>query len=681
MIADIVLMKQLNFNAVRTSHYPNDPTWYDLCDEYGLYVVDEANLETHGIGARTSKDPAWASAYLERFTRMILRDKNHPCIMAWSLGNESFFGPHHAAMAAWAHAYDPSRPVQYESGNPGPAVTDIMVPMYPALEWITAVMKDTRESRPMILCEYAYAKGNAGGGIIDYWRLVDEFPSFQGGFLWDWADKALVLETPDGKKAWGYGGDFGCGTDYAALGEDGTQVLNGIVAPDLDPHPGAYEVKYAQSPVRFEASPADAQAGRITVWNKRQFTDLSDTRILWRLMREGVTHKLGVVNTPQVAPGQRVVLDLPADLLHHVSADAEWWLELSCTLTLGTRWAGAGHEIVSEQFAVKAFTPSQVPFLAENTLVTLEESGNTLCIQFGARQVSFDTRSGILSSLKHGSYEFLHSGSTECFYRAPTDNDYALNNAGNYRSLWVAAGINSLTRTLVNFEYEQVSSDNATVTVTSALTGTDPQSRILVVSRFVISGRRGIEVTVKAVIPDTLPIVPRVGMEFVLGAAYDTVTWYGRGPHESYPDRKASAPVGLYSGTTAEQSYPFIRPGESGGKEDVRWAMLSSASGGPALVFLGNPVMHFDATHSRMRDLETADHDYKLLRRPEVYVHVDGYHMGLGGLNGWTPNVPDRYLIKPDTYLFSYRLIPIASAHVPTARELWAGGKRDIDKA
>ena len=268
MRREIVAMKQLNFNAVRTSHYPDHTVWYDLCDEYGIYVIDEANLETHGIQAQTTRDPAWMNAYLERAQRMALRDRNHACVIGWSLGNESFYGPHHAAMAAWLRQFDPTRPVQYESGCPGPEVTDIMVPMYPQRDWIVQVMADARETRPMILCEYAYAKGNANGNVDIYWDLVDRWPAFQGGFVWDWADKALT-RTVDGAEQWAYGNEFDGGIgpdgyDYGAH-ENPQMCLNGVVLPDLTPKPGAIELMKVQAPVGFAVAGADAlAAGEVT---------------------------------------------------------------------------------------------------------------------------------------------------------------------------------------------------------------------------------------------------------------------------------------------------------------------------------------------------------------------------------------------------------------------------------
>jgi beta-galactosidase len=298
MRRDIVLMKQLNFNAVRTSHYPNDTRWYELCDELGLCVVDEANLETPGVGGLLSLDPGWATAYLERATRMVLRDRNHPSICFWSLGNESFAGANHAAMAGWIRFFDPTRPVQYESGSPGALVTDIMVPMYPSLEWVGEVMADPRETRPMIMCEYAFAKGNATGNFYKFWEFVDRYPAFQGGFIWDWADKLILFTLPDGRRVDGYGNDLGEGYDYAAVGEDPTQVFSGIVGAGLDPHPGAYEVKKFQAPVGLRL-----HAGwplRLTVANKHHDADLSHLRLEWEIVENGRSIQSGTAALPML---------------------------------------------------------------------------------------------------------------------------------------------------------------------------------------------------------------------------------------------------------------------------------------------------------------------------------------------------------------------------------------------
>ncbi len=304
MRREIILMKQLNFNAVRTSHYPDHTTWYDLCDEYGIYLVDEADIETHGVGGELSNDPAWLGAYMARAARMVLRDKNHPSVIMWSLGNESGTGSHHYAMAAWLRAYDPTRLIHYESGHPGPAVSDVVSVMYPTIEWVKAKLAEPGETRPVVMCEYAYAEGNATGAFFKYWDLVDAEPRFAGGFIWDWNDKAILTAAPDGTPFYAYGGDFGGDFNYNQRHEEPQMCCNGIVGPDLTPHPGAWEVKKVQAPVGVgAATAADRLAGRLTVWNKYLALDLSHLDIRWELTEDGAIIAFGSAPTPDLAAG------------------------------------------------------------------------------------------------------------------------------------------------------------------------------------------------------------------------------------------------------------------------------------------------------------------------------------------------------------------------------------------
>ena len=660
MRADILRMKELNFNAVRTCHYPDHPRWYDLCDEYGVYVIDEANLETHGIGAELSKNPEWASAYLERALRMVLRDKNHPCIIGWSLGNESFYGPHHAAMAAWIRQYDPTRPVQYESGNPGPAISDIVAPMYPRLDWVRKVLADPAEHRPVICCEYAYSKGNANGGFSLFWDLVDEEPSFQGGFIWDWADKALAYTLSDHRKVWGYGGDLGCGTDYEKIKEDPSMVLNGVVGPDLTPHPGAWEVKKVQAPVAFLARTEDLAKKRVTLWNKHQFIDLSHTIIRWELLQNGRLVQFGIIHPGPVAPGKKMALSVPFSCPRSTPSGHEYMLNLMCELRTSDPLAVRGHLIAWEQFDIpikgKALPPAKSAPVA---LLQLEESPARFTFLGNHCELVFDRNRGLLSHYTSAGLSLLRSGPAENVYRAATDNDYATNVPGNYREQWRGAGLDCLSRRVLSVDIQRLDEGSGNITVVSQLLGATSDHQIDCVAVYTAFGDGSVLIEHRLDVPSNMPVLPRIGAELVLPREFRYVTWYGRGPHESYPDRKRSALVGRYTGTVAEQYHPFIRPGESGGKEDVRWAAIHNRDG-KGLMVTGRSLFHFDVSHFQISDLETARHHHELVPRAEVYLHIDGWHMGLGGRDGWSCNVDDEYLIKPGPYSFSYMLRPIA---------------------
>lgn len=657
MRRDIVLMKQFNFNAVRTSHYPNDPRWYDLCDELGLYVVDEANLETHGVMGDLSQDPAWASAYLSRAVRMVLRDRNHPCVCFWSLGNESFKGPHHAAMANWVRWADPTRPVQYESGNPGPEITDIMVPMYPGLEWVRQIMESDEERRPMIMCEYAYAKGNATGNFRKFWDFVDRYPSFQGGFIWDWADKSLRLALPDGRRVLGYGNDFGENFDYVAAGEHGSQVLNGIVGADLTPHPGVWEVKKVQAPVVF--LPANLAEGSVTVWNKYQFSSLAHLDILWDVKQNGKVIRSGRMPAPEVIPGGKGVVVCPVPGLAAGSAGGERFLHLRAVLNRDFPWASAGFEVTWDQFALPESAvqdgcdkaqPSRMAAGRDGGLrFVATASSPALVVSGDGWAASWDRASGFLTSWRKGSQEQLVSPVREIFHRAPTDNDWAFDYPWTYFKQSERAGLAKLDRRLVEFEAGALSPRSVLVRSVSELTGTDPAHPIRCAISYLCKDDGTLAIEQNVIIPDAFPFVSRIGLLFALRPGLEQVRWYGRGPWENYADRKESALVDEYGRTVTGMLEPYPIPGECGGREDVRWVELTDGSS-CGIHAAGSPLLHFSALHFAPEDLTGVRHDWELQPRQETYLILDGWHMGVGGDAGWTLNVYPEYMIKPGTY-------------------------------
>ena len=681
MRAEILTMKRLNFNAVRTSHYPNDTRWYDLCDELGLYIVDEANLETHGLHGDLSLDPAWMAAYMARAQRMVLRDRNHPCVCFWSLGNESYVGPHHAAMAAWIRRADPTRPVQYESGNPGPDVTDIMVPMYPGLDWVKKVLADANEKRPMILCEYAYAKGNATGNFKKFWDLVDAEPSFQGGFIWDWADKALaldevgrgVLSAPDalpkslvgtpGRRAgdcapyrWGYGGDLGCGYDYPAHREQPTQVLNGIVGPLLDPHPGAYEVQQVQAPVAFEATDALLANGKIRVRNKHQFIDLSNFKILWRACENGRVMQKGTLSLPAIPAGESADVWLGFKL-PEPQPGAEYWLNLDCVLRSATPWADAGHCVTWAQFALPIKLLPRMQGSGPFNLKTkkIKYANDMVCT--GRYHLHLDPETGLIKKFDYNNHDLLIAGPLESLFRPPLDNDWILQNAGNYAARWRDAGLDTLKRKVIWQKQARTPhffGQFSTVT----LTGTDPERPVRCENALEFGLDGCIEFSQTIEIPPCFPNLPRIGVQLTMPAGFENVRWYGRGPWENYVDRKSAARVGEYEAKVSEMIPDYITPGECGGREDARWLEITDAKG-RGLRFEASPPFHFNALHATTEALMNAKHLHDLQTCPETHIHLDFLHQGVGGDTGWTPNVHPEYLIQPGTYRWAFAIRPV----------------------
>ena len=667
---NIIAMKRLNFNAIRTSHYPQSGAFYELCDELGMYVVDEANLETHGVEAMLSKDPLWMNAYLERAQRLALRDKNHACVVVWSLGNESSCGPHHAAMAAWLRAYDPTRPVQYESGNPGPAITDIMAPMYPGAAWIEKVMLDAAEKRPFIMCEYAYSKGNAGGNLWKYWEMVERYRPFQGGFVWDWADKALVREV-NGRREWAYGNEFdgGIGPDGFPYGEkeNPQMCLNGIVNPDLRPKPAAWELKKVQAPVGFAADETGLPGGHIRVLNKYLALDLSHLQFEWQLLENGVVVQTNTLEVPPTGPGKETAVTVPFETPASIRGEGEYFLNLTARYRESLPWCESGHEVAWEQWVLPLrATPSVTATASTQVSESPKQlaAGSTLELQHTSQQwvtrgrdfeITFERPRGVLSGYQFHGRQLLTRPLEHCFMRARTDNDYMIGNSGSYYQEWLEAGLDRLRTEVQECSAVQLDAARALVrcrtrhVAEGKAHGFDCESTFLVHG----DGRVVLENTVHA--DRALPVLPRVGMRAELEASLEEVEWYGRGPHENYCDRKHSARIGIYRSTVDEQFFPFVDPCECGGHEDVRRLQLSDGSG-VALCITGRPSFHFSALHYTMEDLLQAGHVYELHRTPGVQLHLDGFHMGLGGDTGWTRNVHPEYLLPPTIYRYAFAI-------------------------
>lgn len=662
MRKDILLMKQLNFNTVRTSHYPNHPTWYDLCDEYGICIIDEADIETHGVGGELSNDPHWAHAYMERLTRMVLRDKNHACILFWSLGNESGCGPHHAAMSAWAHQYDPTRLVQYESGRPGPEVSDIFCPMYPDLDWIRHVLADPAEKRPIIMCEYAYAKGNSTGNFFKFWDLVDREPRFQGGCIWDWHDKALLATAPNGQPYYAYGGDFGGDFDYSLDNEDPQMCCNGIVGPDLVPHPGAYEVKKVQAPVAALAiSEKDTLAGRFLLWNKYHSLDLTHLDIRWELTEDGRAVQAGSLPPASLVAGQKGELSIPFSAPNLLVPGAEYHLNIHFLLNQDLPWAAQGHEVSWEQFPVPfALPPKPILAVSEMPELKVTDTAASLVLQGMGFQVAFDKVEGRLVSFTTGGKELLKAGPTENYYRAPTDIDLLMGNPPAAVHKWRQAGIDRLERSVLSFDWIQLDPRVIQVRILSRLCAADKSDGIDSELVYRLFGNGEIVIENKVQVSERLPYLPRIGLELSLPRAFDRFTWFGHGPHENYADRKHGAAVGLYQSRVAEQYTPYVFPSECGGKEGVRWLALTDDAG-DGLMVISLDKLHVDALHYTVRDLEEARHTYDLSPRDEVILHLDGWHMGVGGDDGWMCQVHKEFLIFPGKYQFGLRLRAIST--------------------
>lgn len=664
MVTDIKLMKQFNFNAVRTAHYPNDPLWYDLCDKYGIYVIDEANIESHGLawGAfmeRVRKkafhrdpanDPDWLAAFMERCVRMVERDKNHPSVIIWSLGNESGYGPNHDAVAGWIHGYEPTRPVHYEgtihvTGKVSPVV-DIISIMYPSLDRLIQLAEDPNENRPIIMCEYAHSMGNSTGNLEEYWETVYKYERLRGGFIWDWVDQGILRKTEDGEEWWAYGGDFG------DVPNDRNFCINGLVWPNRKPHPAMWECKKIHQPVKAEA--VDPKTGKVRITNRYDFSDLGGLDTFWELSVDGETVKLGQLPKLRTPAGESEVVTVPFTK-PRLEPAAECWLILRSRLSDDTPWAEKGHEVGWSQFKMPFDAPASPTLKTEDMpSLKLKETGKEVMVTGASFSLVFDKEKAQIVSLDHEGSVLVKGGPTFNVWRAPTDNDVP-----RMAPKWRSFGLDRIEHNVQSVEVKQVSQQIVQIKVASTARAPDVTEGFNYRVSYKICGSGDIMIDMDVVPSEKLPPLPRIGLQFSIPGDYNTFTWYGRGPHENYWDRKEGAPVGLYSGTVDEQYVPYIKPQENGNKTDVRWMSLTNENG-IGLLAVGMPLFEVSAHHFTTEDLAKAKHTFELKRREDITLNLDFRQCGLGG-GSCGPDTLPKYLINPEPVHFSLRLRPLSS--------------------
>ena len=653
MRRDIELMKQHNFNAVRCSHYPNHPLWYTLCDRYGLYVVDEANIETHGMVpmSRLADDPRWLPAMSERVTRMVQRDRNHPSIIIWSLGNESGHGANHDALYRWIKATDPTRPVQYEGGGANTAATDIVCPMYarvdqdqpfPAVpkwsikKWIG--MPD--ETRPLILCEYAHAMGNSFGGFAKYWDAFRKHPRLQGGFVWDWVDQALSKKDDDGKLFWAYGGDFG------DTPNDRQFCLNGLVFPDRTPHPALFEAQRAQQ--FFTFTQVSASPLVIEVQSDYLFRHSDNETLRWSIVREGDVLASGEVALNIAPQGtQRVEVALP----EMTAGQGEVWLNVDIVQTEATPWSPAHHRCAWDQWQLPTplFIASPVSATEKPELILQE---TTLEVVHKKQRWVFSRESGNLEQWWNQGVETLLAPLVDNFTRAPLDNDIGVSEATRidpnaWVERWKAAGMYGLVPRLLHCEGEPLAGS----VIITTLHAWEYEGKPLFLSRKVwrVDGNGVLHGDVQVQAASDIPEPARIGLSVQLRQAPESVSWLGLGPHENYPDRKLAAQQGRWTLPLCDLHTPYIFPTENGLRCDTR-----------ELLFGGHQLKGaFDFSLSRysQQQLRDVSHHHLLKEEPGCWLNIDAFHMGVGGDDSWSPSVSPEYLLPQSSlrYAFSWR--------------------------
>ncbi|MCK5776620.1 MAG: DUF4981 domain-containing protein [Bacteroidales bacterium] len=655
MIKDLTLMKAANINAIRTSHYPQPTRFYELCNKYGLYVVDEANIESHGMGygpKSLAKDPAWIDAHMDRTIRLWERDKNHSCVIIWSLGNEAGNGICFEETYKYLKSKNDERPVQYE--RVGRAWnTDIVCPMYSGIGSLEKYGQKTHE-RPLIMCEYAHAMGNSTGNLQDYWDVIEKYENLQGGFIWDWVDQGLRQTDENGDEYFAYGGDFG-----EDMPSDGNFCANGLVDSDRKAHPGYYEVKKVYQDIKIDLS--DKDKGNIKLSNNYSFLNLKGFTLNWELISDGKTISSGETTLDDFAASTEKTL---AIFKSPEFDDEEVFLNVYISNPELYGLIPANHIYASEQIVIKE-AGTKIPNI-ESQQISYKDTDSQYLINGPSFSMAFDKTSGQLISWRFNGEEQLHAPAEINLWRAPTDNDYG-NNSDEKLAVWKDIQSKLIVSST---KIEKIDSDNIVVDFNYKLQGKSIKGSAELSQIFAINGNGTIELKQSIhSISKKLPIIPRFGWNLILKKDFEDLSWFGRGPFENYWDRKTAAFVGNYNSTVTDQYVDYIRPQENGHKTDVRWVQLSSPSS--KITVIGMPLFEYNVHHNMISDFESLGrtdgreqkgqkvinrHSSDIQPQNLTSLQIDYKQMGVGGDNSWGAKTHPEYTLNEKSYSFSVLL-------------------------
>lgn len=655
MIKDILIMKQHNINAVRTSHYPNQPRWYELCDEYGLYLFDEANIESHDLWANykiyLTDMPEWTDAFVARGVAMTHRDKNHPSVIVWSLGNETGYGPNFDTMAMAMRGIDQTRPIHYESQTPAYtkeklSAFDIISTMYPSVEYLVELHEwDT--TRPVIICEYAHAMGNSTGNFYKYWDTYEKYPRMQGGFIWDFVDQSIYKTDEQGRKFLAYGGDFGDEIN------DGDFCNNGIVFPDRTVQPGIEEVKKVQQFIK--TTPVNLANGWLNIFNQYFFQNLDFVYLEWIVKEDGRELEKGRINTLNIPPQQNKDIKIPFQPFK-IKPGREYWLNISYRLQSDEKWAKKDYEIAWEQFSLSNDKPyNKEPDLTDMAPINVTEEEGALKLAGNNFSITFNKNKPSVDSWKLNETSLSQTGPMPNIWRAPTDNDEGGGNR-SFAHQWNEAGYNNAEISDLSFEWNKTDEKQVSIHYQGKLKLKNQS--IAFKQSFKVTGNGLVRVENELQVPDTLPPLPKAGNILHINNTLENLEWYGRGPHESYWDRKLGARVGLYSGTVREQYVPYIYPQENGNKSDVRWFTITNDQKTGFLV-MGDPLINVSAHHYSLENITGAKHTIDLEEEDYITLNIDYQLAGLGGDDSWSPRTHPEYQLNNEHYSYTYYIIAV----------------------
>jgi len=661
MEKDIRLMKEFNINAVRSSHYPNNPYWYELTDKYGLYVIDEANIESHPLAidekTQLGNEMSWLPAHLDRTQRMFERDKNHPSIIIWSLGNEAGRGKIFEATYQWLKDNDDSRLVQYEPAGED-HYTDVFSPMYPSIERLVKYAK-SKPKRPAIMIEYAHAMGNSVGNLKDYWQAIEKYDVLQGGFIWDWVDQSLEYTNENGVKFWAYGKDF-----HPTLPSDGNFLNNGLMNPNREPHPHAFEVKKVYQAIRFHSK--DSNNNQFLVENRYDFIDINQYDLQWLIEADGEFFAKGHQSLPSVKPSHKRAINLTLPALPK-DDNKEYFITLSAVLRTPQGLLTTGHELAFEQFKLPVTLVENHHKTTKDKIDIVENNNQIIRFDNGFTSMTFDKRSGWLSEYQHQGEQLMKSPLRVNFWRAPTDNDL-----GNSMQKWAATWQTASEKLqLVKISNTEVT-DGYKVTTHYKSTQFVGQYRV----EYHVNNNGQVHVNNQLTINkgQDLPNLPRLGMQLAMPGSYQQLSWFGRGPHESYADRKTSAKISHYRKAVKDQIHHYARPQENANKTDVRWIALKNENG-LGLLAVGDQLLNASAWPYKQSDIDfiagkdgsasasglvpvTTKRGAEVPMRDLVTVNIDHKQMGVGGDTSWGRLVHAQYTIPAQNYNYGFTLVP-----------------------
>lgn len=676
ILEDILLLKQYNFNSIRTSHYPNDPYLYELADEYGLYVMDEANVESHGVGGKLANLPAWTPSIMERIVNMVERDKNHPSVISWSLGNESGTGPGFAAAAAWIKDYDPTRFIHYEGaqGDPthpeykpldgrfagphefvkrhtdlanptDPPFVDVISRMYPSLEQLQGLADSPYIKRPILMCEYAHAMGNSVGNLAEYWDMVWDNDNLIGGYIWDWIDQGLVKTADNGKTFLAYGGDYGDKPN------DSNFCINGIVDSYRNPKAALMEAKYVFQPVKFTAE--DIEDGEIRILNRQFFADLSAYELRWTLQEEGKVIADGRISDLTAGPSQSQIVTLDFDKPELV-AGARYYLQLSVNLKQDTLWASAGYQVAVEEFKLPWFNKDSQDDAEIDVKVT--QSKTNLVVENPTFKVRFNKQSGLLEHYQVTAYNkplvIINGELKPQFWRAQTDNDRLGWKTAINLAFWKTAVDN------LKLEEFEVDIDADEVEISTEFKVGDQLELDI---EYTITGDGTIKVEYELEADTELPSIPRIGLTAPLSSKMLNLSYFGKGPFENYADRNRGAMTGVYSGRIEDFLAPYVRPQEQGLRTGTYWFNVLDTTG-KGLQVTAEDTLSFNLLPWSTQALDDATHTYQLNNTPPYYMNIDFKQSGVGGIDSWSAKAApiEKYQIPAGDYEFSFSLSPVS---------------------